>query len=160
MSRNHRIRHSRGGQQWVNPPVIPVQLAPKHPPRRRRFKLRAYSPEIHRLNAEGYTCEEIREALIEVGLVVSRSTVQREAARGRQRPAATSPTNSAAPKTDAGLVSAPAPTSNTSGREPQPSRATSRAVAHADDPRTAKQVAEDFMKDQITNPLLHTERKP
>lgn len=46
------------------------------------------------------------------------------------------------------------------GLERVPSLATSPAAPPADDPRTAKQVAEDFMKDQITNPLLRTERKP
>lgn len=140
--------------------MIPVQLEPKHPPRRTRYKLSAYSAEIHRLNAEGYTCDEIRDALAEVGLVVSRSTVQREAARGRQRPAATSASCSAAPMTAAGVVAVSAVMAPSSGHEPGPSLATSRAVPPADDPRTAKQVAEDFMKDQITNPLLRTERKP
>lgn len=33
------------------------------------------------MQADGYTCDEIREALADVGVVVSRSTVQREAAR-------------------------------------------------------------------------------
>ncbi|MCR5868494.1 hypothetical protein [Aquincola sp. J276] len=137
-----------------------MQLEPKHPPRRTRYKLCAYSAEIHRLNAEGYTCDEIRDALAAVGLVVSRSTVQREAARGRQRPVATSPASSAVAMTTAGVVAPPAVMTTSSGQEPVPSLATSRAVPPADDPRTAKQVAEDFMKDQITNPLLRTERKP
>jgi hypothetical protein len=137
-----------------------VQLEPKHPPRRTRYKLWAYSAEIHRLNAEGYTCDEIRDALAEVGLVVSRSTVQREAARGRQRPAATSATSSAAPKTSARALAAPTVVDISIGPEPVSSLTTSPAVAPADDPRTAKQVAEDFMKDQVTNPLLRTERKP
>jgi hypothetical protein len=137
-----------------------VQLEPKHPPRRTRYKLWAYSAEIHRLNAEGYTCDEIRDALAEVGLVVSRSTVQREAARGRQRPAATSATSCAGPMTAAGEVAAPVAMVTSTGLERVPLLATSRALAATHDPRTAKQVAEDFMKDQITNPLLGTERKP
>lgn len=136
--------------------MIPVQLEPKHPPRRTRYKLWAYSAEIHRLNAEGYTCEEIRDALAEVGLVVSRSTVQREAARGRQRPAATSDTSPAALITAAGGVAAPAPMAPSTRQEPVPSLTTRGALDPSDDPRTAKQVAEDFMKDQITNPLLRT----
>lgn len=140
--------------------MIPVQLEPKHPPRRTRYKLWAYSAEIHRLNAEGYTCDEIRDALAEVGLVVSRSTVQREAARGRQRPAATRATSPAGSTTAAGDATSPAAMATSSGLEPVPSLTTPRALAPADDPRTAKQVAEDFMKDQITNPLLRTERKP
>jgi IS30 family transposase len=137
------VQRRRRRQQWINPPVIAVQLEPKHPPRRKSRKVRAFAAEIHRLHAQGYTCNEIRDALAEVGVVVSRSTVQREAARGLQRPAATA-----------------AATAATRAHEPLPSPARPQAIPDADDRRTAKQVAEDFMKDQITNPLLRTERKP
>lgn len=58
-----------------------MQLQPKHPPGRKSRKVRAFATEIHRMQADGYTCDEIREALADVGVVVSRSTVQREAAR-------------------------------------------------------------------------------
>ena len=119
--------------------MIPVQLEPKHPPRRKSRKVRAFAAEIHRLHADGYTCDEIRDVLAEVGVVVSRSTVQREAARGLHPPAA--------------LAASPA-------HEVLPPPAVRRAMRDADDPRTARQVAEDFMKDQITNPLLRTQRKP
>lgn len=139
--------------------MILVQLEPKHPPRRTRCKLWAYSAEIHRLHAEGYTCDEIRDALAEVGLVVSRSTVQREAARGRQRPVATSAPNLARQMTADAVAAAPAVMAPSTGSQSVLSLATSSAAPATDDPRTAKQVAEDFMKDQITNPLLRTERK-
>jgi hypothetical protein len=33
-----------------------VQLQPKHPPSRKRSKVRAFAAEIHRLHADGYTC--------------------------------------------------------------------------------------------------------
>ena len=136
-----------------------MQLEPKHPPRRKSRKVRAFAAEIHRLHADGYTCDEIRDALAEVGVVVSRSTVQREAARGLQRPAATSARDAAAPMTTAPVTAAAAATATAPIHEPLPCTAGPRAIPDADDPRTARQVAEDFMKDQITNPLLRTERK-
>ncbi len=121
-----------------------MQLQPKHPPGRKSRKVRAFATEIHRLQADGYTCDEIREALADVGVVVSRSTVQREAARVLRRTrttvtAAVANSRQAAPSIDreAGPLS------------PRP---------HANDPRTARQIAEDFMKGQVTNPLLRTER--
>lgn len=122
--------------------------------------MRAFAAEIHRLHADGYTCDEIRDALAEVGVVVSRSTVQREAARGLQRPATTSARDATAPVATAPAASAAAATAAKLGHEPLPAPARPHAIPDADDPRTARQVAEDFMKDQITNPLLRTERKP
>lgn len=65
------------------------RLIPRRPPGRCNRKARTFSEEIRRLRAEGYSFEVIREALAEAGVVVSNSTVQREAARG------TSPTESA-----------------------------------------------------------------
>lgn len=125
-----------------------MQLQPKHPPGRKSRKVRAYAAEIHRLQADGYTYDEIREALADVGVVVSRSTVQREGARVLQRMNPTSATVAAA-------VATPAPATPPIDREP----ALPSPRPHADDPRTARQVAEDFMKGQVINPLLRTERK-
>lgn len=125
-----------------------MQLQPKHPPCRKSRKVRAFATEIHRLQAEGYTCDEIREALADVGVVVSRSTVQREAARAVQRMKHTS-------ATDAAAVANSRQAAPPIDREPAPPS----ARPHADDPRTARQIAEDFMKGQVTNPLLRTERK-
>jgi hypothetical protein len=65
------------------------RLIPRRPPGRCNRKARTFSAEIRRLRAEGYSLDVIREALAEAGVVVSKSTVQREAARG------TSPTESA-----------------------------------------------------------------
>lgn len=56
-------------------------LVPHAPPGRRSRKARAYAAEIRRLQAEGYTLDEIRRALADAGIEVSKSTVQREAAR-------------------------------------------------------------------------------
>jgi hypothetical protein len=124
-----------------------VQLQPKHPPGRKSRKARAFAAEIHRLQTDGYTFDEIREALADVGVVVSRSTVQREAARALQR------INQKSVKVTAGAVppaAAPAPI----GEPALPARS-----PHANDSRTSRQIAEDFMKGQINNPLLLTERK-
>lgn len=65
------------------------RLNPRRPPGRCNRKASTFSAEIRRLRAEGYTFEVIREALAEAGVLVSNSTVQREAARG------TSPSGSA-----------------------------------------------------------------
>jgi len=69
------------------------RLIPRRPPGRCNRKARTYSAEIRRLRAEGYSLDVIREALAEAGVVVSKSTVQREAVRG------TSP-NESAPAAD------------------------------------------------------------
>ena len=58
------------------------RLIPRQPPGRCCRKASTFSAEITRLRAEGYSFEAIREALAEAGVVVSNSTVQREAARG------------------------------------------------------------------------------
>ena len=133
--------------------MIHVQLEPKHPPGRKSRKVRAYAAEIHRLHATGYTCDEIREALADVGVVVSRSTVQREAARGLQRPTATSATDATTRATPT-LAALPA------DRQPLLHPPRPHAALPAGDLRTARQVAVDFMKEQVTNPRLRNERKP
>jgi len=66
------------------------RLIPRRPPGRCNRKARTFSAEIRRLHAEGYSFATIREALAEAGVVVSISTVQREAARGTP-PAGTAP---------------------------------------------------------------------
>jgi hypothetical protein len=57
-----------------------VRLIPKDPPGRANRKARSFALEIVRLRSEGYTCNAIRIALAEIGVDVSLSTVQREAA--------------------------------------------------------------------------------
>lgn len=59
------------------------RLAPRRPPGRLNGKVRAFAGEMGRLHDQGYTFEAIREALADVGVVVSRSTVHREVARLR-----------------------------------------------------------------------------
>ena len=62
------------------------RLVPRRPPGRSNCKVRAFAGEIGRLHDQGYTFEAIREALADVGVVVSRSTVHRELARLRLKP--------------------------------------------------------------------------
>lgn len=73
-----------------------MALTPRRPPGRLSRKARAYASDIRRLYAEGYTLEAIREALADEGVVVSKSTVQRELAWRPRRespcePVATTP---------------------------------------------------------------------
>lgn len=58
-----------------------VRLLPNQPPGRCTRKALPFADEIRRLHAMGYTLEAIRQALSEVGVSVSRSTVHREANR-------------------------------------------------------------------------------
>jgi len=58
-----------------------MQLKPKLPPGRSDRKALRYGHEVRRLRAEGHTLESIRQALLDVGVSVSLSTVRREAVR-------------------------------------------------------------------------------
>lgn len=61
------------------------RLIPGRPPGRLPRMAGAFSQEIRRLRAEGYSFEAIREALAKAGVAVSNSTVQREARRTSAR---------------------------------------------------------------------------
>ena len=130
-----------------------MQLQPKHPPSRKRRKLHPFAAEIQRLRAEGYTCEEICTALADVGLSVSRSTVQREALRG-SRQASMAPGSTASAITLPNPTPAPSASLTPADRAPGPSPARPPAEDH----RTPRQIADDFMQGQFTNPLLRNER--
>lgn len=130
-------------------PLDPVvTLQPRHPPARKRRKARGWAAEIRRLLADGYTCDEIREALADVGVVVSRSTVQREAQRASRRDTRHES------HVDAARASAVEP-ARTSKRPAAPAVATTPLPA---DPRSPREIAEAFMSNQINNPLLRTTR--
>ena len=58
-----------------------MRLAPRQPPGRKTRKARAYASEILRLREAGYSFNAIQEALADVGVKVSRSTVFRETMR-------------------------------------------------------------------------------
>ena len=117
-----------------------ARTQPKHPPGRADRKARAFESEITRLRAEGYTCESIRAALADIGVDVSLSTVQREAARYLK------PRSSFVVKAAALASTKVDPATDTSRI-----RALSVLVG---DPRTGKEIAEAFVGKRHTNPLL------
>lgn len=115
-----------------------MKLAPKDPPGRQTRKARAFEAQIRQLRAEGYTFESIRAALADAGVQVSRSTVQREAARQTL--------DAAAEGTDGAARNADTPTKP---RPPVPALAPARA-----EPLSGKDIAEAFVRNRITNPLI------
>ena len=120
-----------------------MKLNPRTPPGRSNRKARAFSEEIARLHFDGYGLVAIREALADVGVSVSTSTVQREVARlsksgiqsGRRIPTPVIP-----PSIDSDDSRPCAP------------------IQHrlTNERRSGKDVAEAFMKGRITNPLICT----
>ena len=112
-----------------------ARLVPQRPPGRGSRKARAFSGEMARLHALGYTLEAIREALAAAGVTVSRSTVQREVARTATR-----------------AVPGPAVT------QPSVPSAADGAPERADD-RRGKDIAETFMRGRITNPLIRARQR-
>lgn len=126
-----------------------MALTPKLPPGRANRKALAYTADIQRLRASGYSFEAIRLTLLDAGLAVSRTTVKREAARrptvvqsSRQQPAPPDPFAKAAPVLVASAVSG----------ERAPALPSPRPFAG--DTRSGKEIAEAFMKGRITNTLF------
>ena len=115
-----------------------MKLEPKHPPGRQTRKARAFEAEIRQLRAEGFTFEAIRTALADAGVHVSKSTVQREAARQAL--------DAAADGEDGAARTADTPTKR---RPPEPAVALARA-----EPLSGKDIAEAFVRKRITNPLI------
>ncbi|WP_144006633.1 hypothetical protein [Pelomonas sp. KK5] len=132
-------------------------LSPTHPPGRRDRKALAFSTEIHRLRAAGYTFEAIRLALLDAGVVVGRTTIKREAARPPAvvpcPPAAgiSSPSGQALPRAD-GPVPASAP------RRQAPAIPSPAGAAHptgfSGDTRSGKDIADQFWETHCPNSLL------
>ena len=117
-----------------------MRLNPKHPPGRINRKVRAFEPEIARLRSEGYTCEAIRAALVDIGVIVSLSTVQREAARcSKGRPS---------------LVVKQAAAVSTSNELATVAPRTHVLSVLVGDPRTGHEIADAFVSKRPTNPLL------
>lgn len=123
---------------------IDAKLDPRHPPGRSNRKARAFATEIARLHLQGYTCEVIREALLDAGVAVSKSTVQREITRlPAQAKAVAWCGQVGASDDDMSRQSSPrAPSS------PPPSG----------DPRSGKDIAASFVSNHITNPLMRRSR--
>ena len=121
-----------------------MKLVPNSPPGRSTRKARAFAMEIAQLHEQGYTFEAIRAALAEVGVHVSKSTVQREVARGAQgHPPKSELDNCASadqPPSPALLPAAP---------ETLPSPTLSPS-----EPRSGKDIAQAFVQGRITNSLF------
>ena len=117
-----------------------MNLTPPAGPRRGYRKARSFHAEIAGLRSEGYSCEQIRAALAAAGVVVSKSTMQREI--------------SSLSKRSEGLV----PPRSTRAPDPMPMRLPHTATPSPTQMPIAKQhgkdIAEAFFKDRITNPLF------
>lgn len=122
-----------------------IDVQPRHPPGRRSRKLRQFGEQIHKLHAAGYTLEDIREALADAGVIVSKSTVQREAARKARAPS---------------LRLKPVDSGLPAGRPPlppddEPRTTTSQSLSRN---QSARDLADEFFKSHPCNPLLRTEQ--
>ncbi|NUZ08083.1 hypothetical protein [Piscinibacter koreensis] len=123
---------------------LSADITPKLPPGRANRKTLAFTAEIHRLRAAGYSFEAIRLAFLGAGFEVSRTTLKREAARTSpgapaQREHALASRSSSPATRAAPVLVADQPLSPTS---------------YLSDPRSGKEIAEAFMKRHIGNPLL------
>jgi hypothetical protein len=128
-----------------------MDLTPKLPPGRANRKALAFAGEIHRLRAAGYSFNAIRQALREAGVMVSRTTVQRELAKQPAAVPVRQPQAPRAPPSDA-LVSACAPP--IPGALPAPAATSPLPGSYLGDARSGKEIAESFMKGRVTNPLM------
>jgi IS30 family transposase len=123
-----------------------VKLIPQNPAGRTNRRARAFSDEIARLHREGYSHAAIQRALADAGVNVSTSTVQRELARTpRPQPRNLRPPTPAAP-----LSQTPRPT-----EMPVPSKShVTRPDSLLSKQGSPREIAEAFVKSQITNPLF------
>jgi hypothetical protein len=122
-----------------------VRLIPAGPPGRTSRKARAFTAEIGRLHADGYTSEAIRQALSNEGVYVSTATVRREVARFAKQCL-----------TDANRQS-------TVTREPAPSTAQQPKPgprAPALNSLSSRAAAEAFFDAHPSNPLLQYKGNP
>lgn len=121
-----------------------MKLSPTIPPGRPNRKARAFEAEIARLCEEGYGCKAIHQALTAAGVSVSKSTVQREVARISK---ATAP---APRRIEASPAAARA---QAAGVDVSPLVGTTRQRL-TDGVQSSKDIAAEFMKSRITNPLF------
>lgn len=138
-----------------------MQLTPKHPPGRTNRKAREFEAQIGQWHAAGYSFASIRLILADAGVMVSRATVQREIARlaaKRTRPVAvhTPMAIEQAPvRLDAAdALTAHAPHGTHPSILPTPS---AFPKAHTSRPLRGKAIADEFVRQHITNPLLRQE---
>lgn len=112
-------------------PADRMNLKPQRPPGRANRKALAFTCDIQRPPSCDYSFEAIRLALRDAGVLVSRSTVQREAAK----PCVAGPT---APQRPAARADSPL----------------AATVSIAGDPRSGKEIAGAFVQGRISNPLM------
>lgn len=120
-------------------------LQPQGPPGRRNLRARAYASQIHQLQQQGYTLNAIHAALCSLGVPVSKSTVQREAALYAARSAA------AARPEPAHAITGSAPLAAALGEPPG-------KAAHGEQ-RSGRDIAEDFMRGHSDNVFLRARGK-
>ena len=125
-----------------------MRLVPTQPPGRSTRKARDFEMEIVQLRAQGYTLEAIRNALAIAGVHVSISTVRREA----NRSAALHPLR---PVTEAIATSLLAP-SHSLGPTSAEAPAAPVTTSVLSERRNGKEIAEAFMRNRITNPLIRS----
>jgi hypothetical protein len=129
-----------------------ITLTPKLPPGRANRKALAFAVEINRLRAAGYSYEAIRSALLEVGVVVSQTTVKREVSKAVRaamwaRASAQPPIGHFSSRSQAPSTPEQPPLLKFGSAEvdapPRP-----RA------PSVGEDIADKFMKGRVTNSLL------
>jgi hypothetical protein len=136
-----------------------MSLEPDTAPGTASRKARAYEHDIARLRALGYTLDAIREALAKAGVVVSISTVWREASRARRalQPAA----HPATPRPASGATCDREPASHAAALSPAAPSLAPTQPESVSTRRSGKDIAEEFRRRQNTNPLMRAkEHKP
>jgi hypothetical protein len=121
-----------------------VQLQPKRPPGRVDRKAGAYATEILRMRAEGYTYAAILEALEDVGITTTETSLRREVRRPQKHSRVKDVFHPRAPDP----LPRPTVTSDAGACGPQP--------ATAAGPR-GRRVAEAFFEAHPSNPLFRPE---
>jgi hypothetical protein len=128
-----------------------MKLVPTQPPGRITRKARDFEADIVQLRAQGYTLDAIRQALAGVGVHVSISTVRREATRhAASAPIAVAASGDAPGASPASPPAAPTASAPAAGPVSAPAQA---------DPRSGKDIAEAFVRNRITNPLIRSKEQ-
>jgi hypothetical protein len=117
-------------------PISNPKLTPEAAPGRPNRKARAFASEIVRLQGAGFSAKAIRDALAQVDVLVSESTVRREMARHPRHVSAFARETAVHPPSSA-----------------RPPGAATGAITWAADTRSGKDVVEEFMRSRVTNPL-------
>lgn len=139
-----------------------MDLVPDRPPGRASRRALAHGDEIRRLRRAGYTFDSIRETLLNAGVSVSLSTVQREARRASP-PALPSPaSNPEVPPT-----CETAPIDRKVAPAPLPAPAAVGMAVTAIDPkrsitsgRSGKEIAREILDSVSDSPLFRRLERP